>query len=891
MVGGILHFVKKEVPFLDKGTFSFCLRIWTLISRGGIIKRRIHQMKNMGENMDESKMQEPFMGEKQEGQESLQGLLKNLQQKYEIIATLGTTYEEICFIDLVTDRYTVVSENYQGQTGPLREVEKFFIEKNIAEEFKEEAKSFIDFSTISMRLKGKKFISHEFKSQSGRWFLISFVTKKCKEDGEVINILLTARDVTEQKSRELTYQKCLEEALCSIADGYCSINLSKNIVPGVMYQVVDGKKYNLNVQLGLPEDTSFTDLVSAWATTIPEEGVEEFYRNFDRERLLEAFQNGKTQVSFNYWTRTATYEPMLAEDHIEMFHDYETGDVMAFNYVLDRTEQYRLKQQQEQLRQKKMELESALEASNKKNEVIGAISKLYWQVFSVDLEKDSYKEVFTDGRFTMDDPSYVGLVHHDFIKAINKFIDKDFWNQMETFIDHETLSQRLSNTDTISMECLAKSGFWISVRYIVQKRNADGGVDKVLFLLQQIDEQKRKELDYQKRLEESAKKAKLANEAKTNFLRRMSHDIRTPLNGIMGLLKINETHFNDLELVKQNHKKMEASAQHLLSLINDVLQTSKLENGKVILNHEIISLPELSINISSIISGRAIEAGLKWEYEKDRAVLPYPYIYGSPLHLRQIFLNIYGNCIKYNRPGGKIKTAVECLEEDGKSCLYRWIISDTGIGMSKEFLNRIFEPFSQENLNTRSANQGVGLGMSIVKGLIDQMNGTIRITSKEGVGSTFEITIPFDIAADPKEEDKKVLSQKCDMKGIHLLMVEDNELNAEIAQALLADEGAKVEIATNGQEGVERFYESKPGTFDAILMDMMMPVMDGISATKAIRLLQHPDAKSIPIIAMTANAFKEDEIKCLEAGMNAHVAKPLEIEKLKQTICEQVKKK
>lgn len=419
--------------------------------------------------------------------------------------------------------------------------------------------------------------------------------------------------------------------------------------------------------------------------------------------------------------------------------------------------------------------------------------------------------------------------------------------------------------------------------------NAEMPMVTAIILLQDTSQMHARDEQENARLQAAFDEMRIANRTKTEFLSRMSHDIRTPLNGIIGLLQVDETHFDDKALLLENHKKMQISANHLLSLINDVLQMSKLEEGTTVLTHERISLVELTRDIITIIIGRAEEAGIEWEYEKDKSIIPYPYIYGSPLHLRQIFLNIYSNCIKYNRPGGKITTHTDSLgEQDGK-CTYRWTISDTGIGMSPDFVDHIFEPFTQEKQDARSYYHGTGLGMTITKELVDRMGGSITVTSQLGVGSTFVITLPFEIAPSPEQTPDAHAAPDISIAGCRLLLVEDNALNAEIAQILLTDEGATVTVVTDGKQAVEIVQNNPPDTFDAVLMDVMMPVMNGIDATKTIRSLNRPDAKTLPIIAMTANAFYEDAQKCLAAGMNAHLAKPLQIKKVKQTIAEWVK--
>ena len=401
-------------------------------------------------------------------------------------------------------------------------------------------------------------------------------------------------------------------------------------------------------------------------------------------------------------------------------------------------------------------------------------------------------------------------------------------------------------------------------------------------------EQMRLQKEYTKNLEsknlelrEAVFQAQKANAAKSSFLSRMSHDIRTPLNGIIGLIKINETHMDDRELVKTNQDKMLVSADHLLSLINDVLQMSKLEDENIEISHEPIDLGEISREVGTIISGRTAEAGIAFEIGKQE--LPVSYVYGSPLHIRQIFLNIYGNCIKYNKPHGKVTTTLKCLGEKNGIVTYRWTISDTGIGMSEEFLSHIFEPFVQEKSDARSVYQGTGLGMSIVKTLVDKMDGTIDVASKKGAGSEFTIRIPFkiaDITPDIEEEKEEKENATTDIRGVRLLLAEDNKLNAEIVETILKDEGAEVKVACDGQQVVNEFANSAEGSYDAILMDVMMPNLDGISAAKRIRAMDRKDAATIPIIAMTANAFEEDAKECINAGMNAHMAKPLDMDVL-----------
>ena len=412
-------------------------------------------------------------------------------------------------------------------------------------------------------------------------------------------------------------------------------------------------------------------------------------------------------------------------------------------------------------------------------------------------------------------------------------------------------------------------------------KNEDSGIIVLGFL--NVDDVVESEIRHQKLLKEALDTAERANAEKSNFLSRMSHDMRTPLNGIIGLLEIDKKHENDIEFLKKNREKAFISASHLLSLINDVLDMSKIEEGGLVLNHEPFDLIRYEKETQMLIDMQAQKNGIDFTVHIAPEIYEHPFVYGSPLHLRRAMMNIYSNCIKYNRENGAIHTEVDALPSHDHKLVFRWTISDTGIGISREYLEKIFEPFTQENVDARSVYHGTGLGMSIAKALFEQMGGSIEITSTPGIGSTFVITLPFE-EAEERDISSETESERNSIQGIKILLAEDNEINREVAQVLLEEEGAVVTAVSNGREAVKLFSRHPEGTFDVILMDIMMPLMDGYEATRQIRKLDRTDASSIPIIALTANAFAEDVRHALGCGMNAHLAKPLDVEKMIHTI-------
>ena len=379
------------------------------------------------------------------------------------------------------------------------------------------------------------------------------------------------------------------------------------------------------------------------------------------------------------------------------------------------------------------------------------------------------------------------------------------------------------------------------------------------------------------------KKAKKANSAKTDFLRHMSHDIRTPLNGIIGMINISERYCGDKEKLYECKAKVMQSMDYLQSLLNNVLDIGKVESGTLQLVNKPFDLVAMLVKQISIIETNAKEYGISFEGGASMSTFHHRYVIGSEEYLNRLLMNLAGNAVKYNRSGGKVSLYFNEISSDDKTAVFEFVCSDTGLGMSEEFQKHAFESYAREGKETTNGYSGAGLGLSIVKDIVGMMNGTIKLESKENVGTTFTVTIPLEIDHNAeKEQQKKV--EKPDLSGKSVLVVEDNELNLEIAKMLLEDEKMVVTTAENGEEAVDIVSQSVPGRFDFIFMDIMMPVMDGLEAARQIRTLNCKDTKEIPIIAMTANAFQDDIRDCIDAGMNAHIAKPIDSKKIEDTL-------
>ena len=396
-------------------------------------------------------------------------------------------------------------------------------------------------------------------------------------------------------------------------------------------------------------------------------------------------------------------------------------------------------------------------------------------------------------------------------------------------------------------------------------------------------QEQEKDEKYKEELLIAAKKAEAANEAKTEFLQRMSHDIRTPINGICGMVHMADYYADDMEKQTEYRTKVKEASNLLLELVNEILDMSKLESGEIVLEEIPFNLSSISREVLAVIEQMAAEQNIRIVWEKKE--ITHRDFIGSPGYVKRVMMNILSNAVKYNRENGHIY--ISCMEipagQPGMTTM-EFVCRDTGIGMTEEFQKHIFEPFAQEHTGSRTKFAGTGLGMPIAKNLVEKMGGAITFESEEGTGTTFVIRVPFRIDTDRDSKVETGEKTEASIRGLHILLAEDNELNMEIAEFMLQNEGVELTKAWDGQEAVELFRKSEPGEFDVILMDIMMPVMNGYEAAKMIRSLDREDAKTIPIIAMTANAFTEDRIRAKEAGMDEHVAKPVDVELLIKVI-------
>ena len=524
-----------------------------------------------------------------------------------------------------------------------------------------------------------------------------------------------------------------------------------------------------------------------------------------------------------------------------------------------------------------------IENERKYQNLTAATSQIYHAIYHIDLIQDRIEKL-AGANQNYTPTGVVTSATAQLNDILEKMVAPSHHEIMQYFFDLTTVNDRLHGKLFISREYPSPQGIWRRATFIVQNRDTDDDVTEILYVTQIIDDYKQKELAYQQELVKAVESANQANTAKTDFLNRMSHDIRTPLNGILGMLDIAQKNETNPKALLECHEKMRTAAFHLKALVNDVLDMQRIETDRFFLEQIPFDIREILDNCWSMLEAQASRLDITLKKIKPGS-LKYPYLIGSPLHIRQIFMNLLSNAIKYNKPGGSISVHAKIIRQVHQNVIYKFIISDTGIGISPEFQKHIFEPFAQEDTGARTIYKGTGLGMAIVHRLVQEMGGTIQLKSEKNVGSTFTLILPFTIDEhQPSASAETATDTPADLTDLHILVVEDNELNLEIAVFSLEAAGLNVSTAINGLEAVQLFEKSKPYEYDIILMDIMMPVMNGLDTAKAIRGLSRPDAPTVPIIALSANAFAEDIQKSKNAGINEHLAKPLEMDKVLKVI-------
>ena len=535
------------------------------------------------------------------------------------------------------------------------------------------------------------------------------------------------------------------------------------------------------------------------------------------------------------------------------------------------------------------QLQRALDEAKLSNEIIEAIAKSYQYISRIDISKNWFEEISNRAVENMNYKKS-GEVTSGNRNACKKFVAEEYQEAFLKFADITTLPVRMKNEETIVMEYQMKDGNWHKLRFIEKKRDKDGNLTHVLCAIRSISDVKKKEQELLQQVAEARKDAAL----KSRFLSNMSHDIRTPINGIIGMTELADRYPDNPEIQKKCREKLVESARHLVSMVNDILDMNKLETEQFVEN-------DIPFNLAAVLNrvntDQQMQAGKKkidYVMDWEKSELNHMYLMGNPVYIEKLLTVITDNAVKFTKPGGNVSVWCREISEDDERAVYEFGCSDNGIGMSEEFAGHAFEMFSQENKTSRTQYEGTGLGLAIAKKITERLGGTIEIKSKKSCGTTVTMTIPFKTGVQNlmqyTENVNTENTEDIPLEGLHALIAEDNELNLEIAKVMLEEKGICVECAADGKEAVAKFEESEPGYYDVIFMDIMMPYMNGWDATRKIRTLQRPDADKIPIIAMSANAFAEDIINSHISGMNWHLTKPIDADKLMTALKECIRK-
>ncbi|MCM1082395.1 MAG: ATP-binding protein [Clostridium sp.] len=720
----------------------------------------------------------------------------------------------------------------------------------------------------------------------------ALITVECQtklldfDDGKRF-ILSVMQDVTEKENMEYMLKverKQYREAVISNS----LFDFSFDVTDGMLYHDVrysNGKTFSGVYNVTFP--TSYDALIQAWKKVKKPELLTPDLQNQNTAlELIRQFENGNTHIACEYYiTETDRYYrrvTLLSRNDLN-------GHVMAIVFANDITEVIR------ESSIKRNELAMINRSLTKQMEITKSFSSLYFASWEINLESREIFEISVPDWAHLVRERSGGKYREAADVILNEYVTIEYRHAMRAFLDINTLQQRINNENVLTYEYLSTINGWCSATFIPSQKDKSGNVTNVIYAVRSVDTEKRKELNATKALHDAYEAANRANNAKTDFLASMSHDIRTPMNAIIGMTNIAKKHLEDKTRVEDCLNKITVASNHLLGLINEVLDMNKIESGKLELVAENINLSSLIDNIVTMSKQQIEDKHHSFTLTMNN--VEHENVIGDSMRIQQVFMNLLGNAVKYTPDGGELKLiASEKPTNNHRVGCFEFIFEDNGIGMSEEFLEKLYVPFSRAKDSRVEKVQGTGLGMSIAKNIVSMMNGDIKVESKLGVGTKFTVTIFLKLQNNGKKAAEKSDNhvsdvsqtfeglQKKDFKGKRALLVEDNELNAEIAKEIIGMTGIEIEHVSNGKLAVEKLKQVEDGYYDIIFMDVQMPVMNGYEATRTIRAMAGDYAKNVPIIAMTANAFAEDVREAKEAGMNEHVAKPLDLKQLLTTL-------
>ncbi len=844
-------------------------------------------------NRDCTEEKEHVFLHKKSYEKALREIAKNAKNT-EIISAIASIYWAIYIIHIdentyeeVNGRSVIPSIPKQGKASDLMATG---LRDVISAEDYESMRKFLDLSTLKERMKHETTIVKDYQTQDHHWHMGRFIVKSRKENNEVEKVIYAINLIDSVKQTELNYQRMIQENYERIMDNNMvlaalSSDFKNIFIVDLATDIVHTLKENNHI-VEISKEYSYSKRQLDFCNLcVEEEDKERFIKMTSSDFLMDYFKTHDI-YTIQYKIKSQFYGFKHAETKYVRVSSTEGFKVIVGSHNIDKI----IEEKEKQTQSLQVQLS-----------IFHNLSRNFRNIYLLNMNDSTvkvlkYEDEFNDDR--LDDVINQSFPYEDiFNKWILDFVHPEDQQMLIHSLSMENVRKVLSTKDEyIGNYRILVDGKEIYYQFNLSKMDREGYVIAGFQNIDEIikeriaEEQKQKEKDdiYHQELITAKKAADSANSAKTEFLHRMSHDIRTPINGIRGMLDIAEYYSDNLEQQADCRKKIREASDLLLELVNEVLDMSKLESGRMEFEHVPFDILEVSIEVYTVIEKQAKERGI--EIVQKDCHTPHRKLIGSPLHFKRMLMNIMSNAIKYNKDNGKIYVTCKEIKCEENKVWIEYKCEDTGVGMSKEFQNHVFEPFTQENTSSRTRYSGSGLGMSITKKIVEQMGGTITCSSTIDVGTTFDVILPFTIDTENHVVEEKEEIQNESIAGLKIIVAEDNELNMEIAKFLLESEGVTLIETTNGQEAVDAFVASDVGEIDAILMDVMMPIKNGYDATKEIRLLDRKDAKDIPIIAMTANAFVEDKINAKKVGMNAHVSKPLDSKLMMNVIYNLVKK-